>query len=67
MIRKIRNFFAIRLLSAFDVLLIVAAVVVALASIVAGFPICCRRFRPEQVTDRGSFGVELDMPGPRYA
>jgi hypothetical protein len=37
MIRKIRNFLAIRFLSAFDVLLIVAAVVVALASIASGF------------------------------
>lgn len=37
MIRKIRNFFAIRFLTAFDVLLIVAAIVVALASIVSGF------------------------------
>ena len=37
MIRKIRNFLAIRFLTAFDVLLIVAAIVVALASIVTGF------------------------------
>jgi hypothetical protein len=37
MIRKIRNFFAIRFLSAFDLLLIVAAVAVALASIASGF------------------------------
>jgi hypothetical protein len=37
MIRKIRNFLAIRLLSAFDFLLIVAAIVVALASIISGF------------------------------
>jgi hypothetical protein len=37
MIRKIRTFLAIRFLSAFDLLLIVAAVVVALASIVSGF------------------------------
>jgi hypothetical protein len=37
MIRKIRTFLAIRFLSAFDFLLIVAAVVVALASIVSGF------------------------------
>ena len=37
MIRKIRNFLAIRFLTAFDVLLIVAAIVVALASIVSGF------------------------------
>jgi len=36
MIRKIRNFLAIRMLSAFDFLLIVAAIVVALASIVSG-------------------------------
>jgi hypothetical protein len=37
MIRKIRNFLAIRFLSAFDFLLIVAAVAVALVSIVSGF------------------------------
>jgi hypothetical protein len=37
MIRKIRNFFAMRFLSAFDVLLIAAAIAVALASIVSGF------------------------------
>jgi hypothetical protein len=37
MIRKIRNFFAIRFLSAFDLLLIVAAVAVALVSIASGF------------------------------
>jgi hypothetical protein len=37
MIRKIRNFFAIRFLSAFDFLLIAAAVAVALVSIVSGF------------------------------
>jgi hypothetical protein len=37
MIRKIRTLLAIRLLSAFDFLLIVAAIVVALASIISGF------------------------------
>jgi hypothetical protein len=37
MIRKIRNFFAIRFLSTFDLVLIVAAVVVALTSIISGF------------------------------
>lgn len=37
MIRKIRNFLAMRSLAAFDVLLIVAVIVVALASIVSGF------------------------------
>jgi hypothetical protein len=37
MIRKIRNFFAIRFLSTFDFLLIVAAVAVALTSIISGF------------------------------
>jgi hypothetical protein len=36
MIRKIRNFLAIRFLSAFDFMLIVAAIVIALASIVSG-------------------------------
>ena len=36
MIRKIRNFLAMRFLTAFDYLLIVAAVVIALASIVTG-------------------------------
>ena len=36
MIRKIRNFLAMRLLSAFDYMLIAAAVVIALASIVTG-------------------------------
>ena len=36
MIRKIRNFVSIRLLSTFDFLLIVAAIVVALASIISG-------------------------------
>jgi hypothetical protein len=38
MIRKIRNFLAMRFLSAFDVVLIVAAIVVAVVSIVSGFP-----------------------------
>ena len=37
MIRKIRTFLAIRFLTAFDVLLIAAAIVVAVASIVSGF------------------------------
>ena len=37
MIRKIRNFLAMRSLAAFDVMLIVAAIVVAVASIVSGF------------------------------
>jgi hypothetical protein len=37
MIRKIRNFLAIRFLSAFDFVLIVAAIVVAVVSIVSGF------------------------------
>jgi hypothetical protein len=37
MIRKIRNFLAIRFLSAFDCVLIVAAIVVAIASIISGF------------------------------
>ena len=37
MIRKIRNFLAIRFLSTFDFLLIVAAIAVAIASIVSGF------------------------------
>ena len=37
MMRRIRNFLAMRLLSAFDFLLIVAAVVIALASIVSGY------------------------------
>ena len=37
MIRKIRNFLAIRFLSAFDFVLIVAAIVVAIASIFSGF------------------------------
>ena len=37
MIRKIRNFLAIRFLSAFDFMLIVAAIIVALASIISGF------------------------------
>jgi hypothetical protein len=36
MIRKIRNFLSMRFLSAFDYLLIVAAVVIALASIISG-------------------------------
>ena len=37
MIRKIRNFLAIRFLSTFDFLLIVAAIAVAIASIISGF------------------------------
>ena len=37
MIRKIRDFLAIRFLSAFDFLLIVAAIIVAVASIISGF------------------------------
>jgi hypothetical protein len=37
MIRKIRNFLAMRFLSAFDFLLIVAAIVIALTSIISGF------------------------------
>ena len=36
MIRKMRNYLAMRFLSAFDYMLIVAAVVIALASIVSG-------------------------------
>jgi hypothetical protein len=37
MIRKIRNFLAIRFHSTFDFVLIVAAIVVAIASIISGF------------------------------
>ncbi len=37
MIRKIRNFLAIRFLTAFDVMLIVAAVVIAVVSIISRF------------------------------
>lgn len=37
MIRKIRDFLAIRFLSAFDFVLIVAAIVVAVTSIISGF------------------------------
>jgi hypothetical protein len=36
MIRKIRNFLAMRFLSAFDFMLIVAAILIALTSIISG-------------------------------